>query len=123
LVGASVVVIVLSTFKIAMTLLDTGSAPELPPMETSADPAAPAKAPAENSARPAAPAAPSMMAPTPIGKQSNYNPAPNTLDSAQVAIPQNAVSPTNATDITGAIPKAPPSGKLVTIAIPPGEAL
>ena len=38
LVGASVVVIVLSTFKMAMTLLDTGSAPPIPQME-STDPA------------------------------------------------------------------------------------
>ena len=36
-----------------------------------------------------------MISPTPIGKQSNNSPAPNTLDSAQVAIPQNAVSPTD----------------------------
>src|SRR5205814_5987416 len=83
LVGASVVVIVLGTFKMAMTLLDTGSAPELPAMENAADPAAPAKIPAEDNAKPAtqapAPAAPSLMAPTPIGKQSNNTPAPNTL--------------------------------------------
>ena len=127
LVGASVVVIVLGTFKMAMTLLDTGSAPELPAMENSADPAAPAKAPSENSARPAtqapAPAAPSMIAPTPIGRQSNNTPAPNTLDGAQIAIPQNAVLPINSSDITGAIPKTPASGKLATIPIPPGEAL
>ena len=43
LVGASVVVIVLGTFKMAMTLLDTGSAPEMPAMENSADPAPSAK--------------------------------------------------------------------------------
>jgi localization factor PodJL len=64
-----------------------------------------------------------MMAPTPIGKQSNNSPGPNTLDSAQVAIPQNVVSLTNAPDITGAIPKAAASGKLATIPIAPGEAL
>ena len=34
LVGASVVVIVLGTFKMAMTLLDTGSAPQMPQMES-----------------------------------------------------------------------------------------
>ena len=42
LVGASVVVIVLSTFKIAMTLLDTGSVPPMPAMEE------PAPAPVAN---------------------------------------------------------------------------
>ena len=53
------------------------------------EPAAPAQAPAENTAKPAvpAPAAPSMISPTPIGRQSNNTSAPNTLDSAQVAIP------------------------------------
>ena len=45
LVGASVVVIVLGTFKMAMTLLDTGSALQLPMMEHSGEPAAPAQAP------------------------------------------------------------------------------
>ena len=39
LVGASVVVIVLGTFKMAMTLLDTGSAPPMPAMENSSEPA------------------------------------------------------------------------------------
>ena len=46
LVGASVVVIVLGTFKMAMTLLDTGSVLQLPMMEQSGEPAAPAQAPA-----------------------------------------------------------------------------
>ena len=40
LVGASVVVIVLGTFKMAMTLLDTGDAPQMPPMESSSGQAA-----------------------------------------------------------------------------------
>src|SRR5436190_5093902 len=35
LVGASVVIIVLGTFKMAMTLLDGGSTPQLPPLESS----------------------------------------------------------------------------------------
>ena len=46
LVGASVVVIVLGTFKMAMTLLDTGSVLQLPMMEQPSEPAAPAQAPA-----------------------------------------------------------------------------
>ena len=86
LVGASVVVIVLGTFKMAMTLLDTGNAPQMPAMENSSQQAAPVQPPVDNSAAPApaAPAqAPSMTSPTPIGKQSNNTSAPNTLDSAQ----------------------------------------
>ena len=42
LVGASVVVIVLGTFKMAMTLLDTGSAPPMP--DNASEPAAPRRA-------------------------------------------------------------------------------
>ena len=41
LVGASVVVIVLCTFKMAMTLLDTGSVPPMPAMEEPAQAPAP----------------------------------------------------------------------------------
>ena len=53
LVGASVVVIVLGTFKMAMTLLDSGSPPPMPAMENSSEPAAsaaPMPAPADNAA-------------------------------------------------------------------------
>lgn len=142
LVGASVVVILLSTAKMAMNLLDTSSAPQVPAIEHS-EPAAPAaQPPAENSIAPApAPAAPSstpgpsMTSPTPLGRQSNNSPAPNTLDSAQVTIPQAAPAPAAApepaaapiaaaSDITGTIPTAPPlGGKLATIQIPAGEKL
>ena len=61
LVGASVVVIVLGTFKMAMTLLDTGSAPQMPPMENSERAGRPAQAPrgeqrqARDAARPPRP--------------------------------------------------------------------
>src|SRR5262245_57817333 len=67
LVGASVVVIVLGTFKMAMNLLD-GGVPSLPPMEKSAEPStltpsdSNAKAPAQQQSAPA----PSMTSPTPI---------------------------------------------------------
>ena len=44
LVGASVVVIVLGTFKMAMTLLDSGSPPPVPAMENSSEPPPPAQA-------------------------------------------------------------------------------
>ncbi|ANW04760.1 tetratricopeptide repeat protein [Bradyrhizobium icense] len=131
LVGASVVVIVLGTFKMAMTLLDTGSALQLPMMEQRSEPAPPAQAPApaESSARPApampAPQAPSMISPTPVEKQSNNSSAPNMLDSARVAAPpQAAASPVTASDITGAIQAMPASGaKLAMIAVPPSERL
>ena len=128
LVGASVVVIVLGTFKMAMTLLDTGSPPPMPSMENSGEPSV--TAPAENSARPAipAPAAPSMMSPTPVDKQSNNTSAPNTLDSARITIipPQSSASLITASDITGAIPTQPAAratGKLSMVQVPPTEKL
>jgi localization factor PodJL len=132
LVGASVVVIVLGTFKMAMTLLDTGSGPRLPMTEQSREPAAPAQAPvpAEGGAKPAMPAmpaapAPMMISPTPVEKQSNNSSAPNTLDSARIPVaPPATPSPAEAGDITGAIPTSPPAGgKLATIAVPPTERL
>jgi localization factor PodJL len=125
LVGASVVVIVLGTFKMAMTLLDTGSVLQLPMMEQPAEPApAQAPAPAEGSARPAAPAAPAplMMSPTPVEKQSNNSSAPNTLDSARVA-PPPPTPPAAAGDVTGSITTLPAGGKLATIAVPSSERL
>ena len=57
LVGASVVVIVLGTFKMAMTLLDSGSAPPMPAMESRSSRRPGAAARRENSARPAMPRA------------------------------------------------------------------
>jgi localization factor PodJL len=130
LVGASVVVIVLGTFKMAMTLLDTGSVLQLPMFEQSSEPSPPAQAPApaESSAKPAmpAPAAPSLISPTPVEKQSNNSSGPNTLDAARVAmLPQPAVSAVTANDITGTIATTIPStgGKLAMIAVPPTERL
>ena len=129
LVGASVVVIVLGTFKMAMTLLDTGNPPSMPGIENSGEPSAQAPASAEGNASPAlpAPAAPSMMSPVPAERQSNYAPAPNTLDTARVAIPpQAAASQLTAHDITGAIPTAstaPATGKLAMVQVPPSERL
>ncbi|NEV01171.1 tetratricopeptide repeat protein [Bradyrhizobium uaiense] len=142
LVGASVVVILLSTAKMAMNLLDTSSAPQAPAIEHN-EPAAPSAQPPVETPAPAAPSSapgpsvpgPSMTSPTPLGRQSNNSPAPNTLDSAQVTIPQAsapAMAPEPAaappvapsSDITGTIPTAPPlGGKLGTIQIPAGEKL
>ena len=141
LVGASVVVIVLGTFKMAMTLLDTGSVPQIPTLEHAADPLSPAQTPVENSGTPGMPAplAPSMIAPTPIGRQSNNTPASNILDSAQVAIPQPAIpqatvpqaaippapaSPTTTSEVTGSIPITTASNaRLSLVAVPPSENL
>ena len=133
LVGASVVVIVLGTFKMAMTLLDGGTAPPMPALEDFIEQPAAALPPAEGSAKPgnAAPAMPSMTSPTPIGRQSINSSAPNTLDStATVAIPQApaapAAAPVSASDITGALPPAPVAPinhKLTMVPIPPAETL
>ncbi|QHO72577.1 hypothetical protein ACH79_08040 [Bradyrhizobium sp. CCBAU 051011] len=129
LVGASVVVIVLGTFKMAMTLLDTGSVLQQPMVEQSSEPPPPAQAPApaENSARPAMPAAPAplMISPTPVEKQSNNSSAPNTLDSARIAVPPQApAAPVAASDITGTIATLPATGgKLAMVVVPPTERL
>ncbi|SDO44582.1 tetratricopeptide repeat protein [Afipia sp. GAS231] len=136
LVGVSVVVIVLGTFKMAMTLLDTGSSTPMPGIENSTESAAPPPAPAESGAKPAmpAPSAPSLMSPTPADRQSNNMSAPNTLDSARVVIPPQAQSslapaaaaaPAPAGDVTGAIPtvQGTSSGKFSMVQVPPSERL
>jgi len=131
LVGASVVVIVLGTFKMAMTLLDTGSVLQLPMMEQPGEPAAPARAPApaESSTMPATPAAPVpaplMISPTPVEKQSNNFSTPNMLDSTRTTVPPQAAPPPPANnDITGAITTIPTTGgKPAMIAVPPTERL
>lgn len=131
LVGASVVVIVLGTFKMAMNLLDTGSAPPMPALEEPAS----TLSPADRGVAPAAPAAPapapSMTSPTPLGKQSNNSVAPNMLDGAPITITQGANPPTTATvgasDITGSIPTAqvpaPKAGRFGQVQVPPTEQL
>jgi localization factor PodJL len=135
LVGASVVVIVLGTFKMAMTLLDSGPSPSMPESEISSEP--PAALPPAESAKPAmpAPAMPSMTSPTPIGRQSFNAPPPIAPDStASVGIPQPAApaaAPIAAPDITGtvpqvevAVPTLPATNrKLTLIQIPPAEKL
>jgi localization factor PodJL len=132
LVGASVVVIVLGTFKMAMSLLDSGTPPPMPPTESSSEPPAAAPPPAQDSAKPAMPdpATPSMTSPTPMGRQSLNNSAPAGSDAAaSVAIPQvptPAASPAASNDITGAIPapQMPAIGKkLGQVQVPPSENL
>ena len=134
LVGASVVVIVLGTFKLAMNLLDTGSAPPMPAMEEPATTLSPADKTAAPAAAPApAPAAPSMTSPTPLGRQSNNSSAPNMLDGTQITITQGAsapaAAPVPASDITGSIPPAPAvapaqkGGRIGQVQVPPTEQL
>ncbi len=134
LVGASVVVIVLGTFKMAMTLLDTGSVFQRPSaVEGSNEPPAPAAlSPADQTEKPATPrpAMPSMTAPTPIDRQSFNALVPDNTASAWVPIPQPTTPPSGAApagaDITGTIPTvpaAPMSHKLGLVQIPPTERL
>ena len=133
LVGASVVVIVLGTFKLAMTLLEGGSAPQLPPMESSSEQAPSAPPPADDDAKAPtpAPAAPSITSPTPIGRQSLNSSAPSAADgTASVAIPQTPAtslpSPVSASDITGNIPiaqLAPASRAAAPVQAVPTESL
>lgn len=139
LVGASVVVIVLGSFKMAMTLLDSdGSQP--PMAEASHSQPLYLDAPKANELQPQAPAS-SIGAPTQapsIGKQSLIapQPAPETAPAAQSApVPQAAPVPYISPDVTGSIaapqpstvaapPVLPPSGqKLGTVSIPAGEKL
>ncbi|MGM4902004.1 hypothetical protein AB8B21_21845 [Tardiphaga sp. 866_E4_N2_1] len=136
LVGASVVVIVLGSFKMAMTLLDSGSpAPvaeniySAPPLQLNAP------EPAEVPTKPAVPvpAAPSMTSPTPIGKQSLIAPSPAAVEPAPQPVPQAAPVPYVSPDVTGSIaapqasaagPVLPSSGqKITTASIPAGERL
>ncbi|UPK36306.1 hypothetical protein IVB18_02690 [Bradyrhizobium sp. 186] len=130
LVGASVVVIVLGTFKMAMNLLDGGSPPPQAVENTSSGPAPQAPPPpVEN--KPAAPEqiTPSMTSPTPIGRQSQNNSAPaaipNSGSSASVEIPPAppaAPPPAAASDVTGALSGAS-RAKLGLIQVPPSEKL
>ena len=129
LVGASVVVIVLGTFRMAMTLLDSGSAPPQPPaIENSVEPP-PAQPPAVIKPAAPAPAMPSMTSPTPIGRQSFNNAVPDASSStASIPIPQTEAVPSaslaSVNEVTGTIPAAPMAGgKLGLAQIPPTERL
>jgi len=136
LVGASVVVIVLGTFKMAMNLLDNvgSNPPPAPAMEAPANgSAAQAPPPALNSVKPTAPEqiTPSMTSPTPLNRQSQNNPAPaGSGSTASVEIPPAppappvpAQAPANAGDVTGALPTTPARVKLGQVQVPPSEKL
>jgi localization factor PodJL len=131
LVGASVVVIVLSTFKMAMTLLDGDGAPQTPAVETSSEPPPSAPSPSDDRARMGAPV-PAITAPTPTGRQSLNISIPNGSDGTpSVPIPQTTATTSlvSAGDITNAIPAstapaaAASSHKLAWVQIPPNEKL
>jgi localization factor PodJL len=126
LVAASVVVIVLGTFKMAMTLLENSATPPPAPASDNSS-VSPALPPADNAAKPATPdqITPSMTSPTPIGRQSFNDAAPSTTDAVtSVEIPQAAASPTPSIEITGTIPTSQPGNhRLASIAIPPTEKL
>lgn len=128
LVGASVVVIVLGTFKMAMNLLDGGSPSPAPQaMENSSPAPAPQAPPVET--RPATPeqVTPSMTSPTPIGRQSQNNAAPVTSSGSSASIeipaaPAAATPPPASSDVTGAL-SGTSRAKLGTIQVPPSERL
>ena len=137
LVGASVVVIVLGSFKMAMTLLDDGGS-QAPMAANTQSPPLYLDTPKATDVAPQAPAS-SIGAPTAapsIGKQSLIAPAPEATPAPQQApVPQAAPVPYISPDVTGSIaapqtglPAAPtllpPSGqKLGTVTIPAGEKL
>ncbi|WP_257197653.1 MULTISPECIES: tetratricopeptide repeat protein [unclassified Bradyrhizobium] len=132
LVGASVVVIVLGTFKMAMNLLEGSPTPAPQAMDnTSSQPAPQAPSPPVIENKPATPeqVTPSMTSPTPIGRQSQNNAAPapatNPGNSASVEIPvapAAAVPPPTSSDITGAL-SGTSRAKLGVIQVPPSEKL
>ncbi|TAH65739.1 MAG: hypothetical protein EWM45_13830 [Rhodopseudomonas palustris] len=121
LVGASVVVIVLGTFRMAMTMLDSDSGPKTPPVAESTTQLPPPSVEEAAPAVQAAPAQPSLTSPTPIDRQSSSFSAPS--EPAEPAPPP-------APDITGSISAAPrvsvaePSRTPVKlVSIPAGEKL
>lgn len=134
LVGASVVVIVLGAFKMAMNLLDASSAPPATQaMENSSSERTPQAPPPPIESKPTAPeqVTPSMTSPTPIGRQSQNNnavPAPiaNSGGTASVEIPPApaaaAPPPAASSDVTGALPGTS-RAKLGLVQVPPSEKL
>jgi localization factor PodJL len=125
LVGASVVVIVLGTFKLAMSMLDAGNTPP-PAIQTQSDTLPQLQAPAIPPApKPAAPdpAAPSMTSPTPLERQSYNRAMPTEAETvAMLAIPQDQDAP-SASDVTGTVPTAANGQKLANVPVPAAERL
>jgi localization factor PodJL len=132
LVGASVVIIVLGTFRMAMTLLDSGTAPQFPAAENSSQSQPSEQSPTDAGDRSAMPdaAQPSMTSPTPIGRQSLYGPAPTNSDATRFAItptlPASSVAPISSNDVTGsiAVSQTHPAGRRIgVVQVPPTERL
>ena len=133
LVGASVVVIVLGTFKMAMTLLDSGSAPQLPAVENSSDPpaaGAAARGRRRQARRRRRRRTPSMTSPTPIGRQSLNDPRrplPTAARRSRSRRPRPPPSPRRPRTATSParfpLRRRPPAGKLPLVQIPPTERL
>ena len=129
LVGASVVVIVLGSFKFAMSLFD-GAPPAAIGHSNVAVPSA-AKPPAEAKAKPLtqapAPAMPSMTSPTPINQQSMNAPAPASAPAAPAtpAAASAAQPEAESADVTGSIPASalPEGPQYAAVTIPPSEKL
>lgn len=129
LVGASVVVIVLGTFKMAMNLLEGSPTPAPQAMDNTSSQPAPQAPPPVIENKPATPeqVTPSMTSPTPIGRQSQNNSAPApAANSASVEIPTApATTPPAAapsSDVTGAL-SGTSRAKLSLIQVPPSEKL
>src|SRR4029079_6895588 len=132
LVGASVVVIVLGTFKMAMTLLDGGSAPQLPPLESSSDQEPSVQPPVDTGTQPAIPDAgpASITVPTPNGRQSLDDRAGKGSDRAASLAMQTSTAPSpaplSAGDVTGSVSLQQTSSggrKLSLVQVPPSERL
>jgi localization factor PodJL len=139
LVGASVVVIVLGSFKVAMTVLDApSSAPFLQQSGDTSTLLAPDSDETETAPAPA-PVMPSMTSPTPIGRQSMAPPVPQAAPIPfipeapplpTINLSQNTAAAASAAgDITGSItapqpPILPPSNrKIGLVSIPAAERL
>jgi localization factor PodJL len=130
LVGVSVVLIVLGTFKFAMSLLDSGTAPPPAPAVESPAEAPQTQGSALMPAKPGVPnqVMPSMTSPTPIDRQSYNRGMPSEAETvAMLAIPQDqdtpAASPVRTPDVTGAVPTAANGQKLGLVQVPPTERL
>jgi localization factor PodJL len=132
LVAASVVVIVLGSFKMAMTLLDDGSAPQTAVENSSSvPPFAQPPADADGAPGPSGPDAPSLTSPSPVGRQSRNTPGQIPADTAPSAptsqtTMEPATAPRPAGDITGSLPIPQTSSsdrRLGLVQVPPTETL
>lgn len=126
LVAASVVVIVLGTFKFAMSLLDGDSVlPAAPAAQSESDALPSTQAPVTTPTAPGQ-VTPSMTSPTPIGRQSYNKAMPSEAETiAMLGIPQDQ-TPADAppaNDVTGTIPTSANGQKLSLVKVPATEQL